>query len=62
MSDKLEALLKATRKARMSAEEEEEQRQSFAYGNTNIENSLVTRETIKEAAESLRRPSKNYAR
>ena len=55
MSDKLEALLKATRKARMSAEEEEEQRQSFAYGNTNIENSLVTRETIKEAAESLRK-------
>lgn len=38
----------------MSGEEKEEQRRSFAYGNTHIENPLITRETINNEAESLK--------
>lgn len=37
----------------MTKEERERQRRSFAYGNTNIENSRVTKETVEIAAKSL---------
>jgi hypothetical protein len=39
----------------MSAREFEEQRRSFAYGNTKIENERITREMIDERAEELKR-------
>ena len=38
----------------MSPVELEEQRRSFAYGNTSIENEHVTREVVDKAAEDLR--------
>jgi hypothetical protein len=38
----------------MTADEKEEQRRSFAYGNTNIENPLITRETVDKQAEQLK--------
>jgi RNA-splicing ligase RtcB len=49
----LDELIEATRKIAMTPEQAEEQRRSFAYGNTAIENALITREMIDEAAERL---------
>ena len=50
----LARLIDQARKHRMTPEEEEAQIQSFAYGNTHLENDSITREDIREAAESLR--------
>ena len=40
---------------KMTPKQKEEQRRSFAFGNANIENEFVTKETINEAAEKLAR-------
>jgi len=37
----------------MTPEEREKQRQSFAYGNSNIENERITRDSISEASKKL---------
>lgn len=37
----------------MTEEQKEEQRRSFAFGNTNIENARITRRTVDEAASEL---------
>lgn len=50
----LERLIKKAKTASVTADEREEQRRSFAYGNTHIENARITRKTIDEAAERLR--------
>jgi hypothetical protein len=55
---KLENLIAASRNVIPTPQEEEEQRRSFAYGNTTIENSRITRETVDQEAEDLRRHSK----
>ena len=54
MNDKLKALLYAARAVKMSGADKEEQRRSFAYGNTKIENDRITRETINRQAEALK--------
>jgi hypothetical protein len=54
MSTSLEKLIDAARKKEFAPEEREAQRRSFAYGNTNIENSRITRQTIDEQAEVLK--------
>lgn len=54
MNDKLKALLDAARTVQMSSADKEEQRRSFAYGNTKIENDRITRETINRQAEALK--------
>lgn len=54
MDDKLKALLDAARTVQMSSADKEEQRRSFAYGNTKIENDRITRETINRQAEALK--------
>ena len=54
MSDTLKALLEKAKTVRMTPEQKEEQRRSFAYGNTKIENSRITREIIDEEAELLK--------
>ena len=59
MSTELENLIEWARKVRMSPEEKEEQRRSFAYGNTNIENSRITRAMIDEEAEKLAQANKD---
>jgi hypothetical protein len=48
MADKLEELVERTRKITMNAEQLREQRRSFAYGNTHIENERITREMVAE--------------
>jgi hypothetical protein len=55
MSDDLDELLEAAKKVEMSAAQWEEQRRSFAYGNTKIENPRITRQTIDEEADLLKR-------
>jgi hypothetical protein len=54
MPRELEELLEWAKKVAMTAHEKEEQRRSFAYGNTNIENPLITRETVDKQAEQLK--------
>lgn len=49
----LEELIAAAKNTVPSPEEKEEQRRSFAYGNTNIENPRITRETVDREAEAL---------
>lgn len=49
----LDALLEKARKTRMSPDEAEEQRRSFAYGNTHIENADITRDMIDAAADEI---------
>lgn len=53
MSANLEFLLEQAKKVKMTPAQQEEQRRSFAYGNTKIENDLITREMIDEAADRL---------
>ena len=53
MSGDLEKLLEAAKKKALTPSEQEAQRRSFAYGNTNIENSRITRQMIDEEAEAL---------
>ena len=58
MTKDLELLIERARTVMMTPEQEEEQRRSFAYGNTHIENPLITRATIDEAAEKLKRAAR----
>lgn len=53
MTENLEFLLEQAKKVKMTPAQQEEQRRSFAYGNTKIENDLITREMIDEAADRL---------
>jgi hypothetical protein len=53
MSNRLDKLLEVARTVQMTSEEREEQRRSFAYGNTKIENDRITKVTIERAAEAL---------
>ena len=48
-------LLEKSKGVEMSPSELEEQRRSFAYGNTNIENERVTRAVIDEQADKLKK-------
>jgi len=50
----LQQLLDAAKNIEFTPEQKEEQRRSFAFGNTNIENPRVTREMVNEEAEALK--------
>lgn len=49
----LEQLIEAARTANPTAEQREEQRRSFVYGNTHLENELIIRQMIDREAEAL---------
>ncbi|WP_413988794.1 hypothetical protein ACMDCR_22660 [Labrys okinawensis] len=53
MTHALQALLEAAKRAKPTAAQREEQRRSFAYGNTHFENKLITREMVDRQAEKL---------
>ena len=53
MTTNLQDLLEAAKKISLTTEEKEQQRRSFAYGNTAIENPRITREMIDRAANEL---------
>lgn len=55
MTEKMNELLERAKTVKTSPEQKEEQRRSFAYGNTNIENSRITRETVDQEAEELKK-------
>lgn len=49
MTDALETLITKARRVTMTEEQMREQRLSFVYGNTHIENDRITREMVIEA-------------
>jgi hypothetical protein len=53
MTKNLEELIISARKITMTKDQLRRQRQSFAYGNTHIENERITREMIAEADEKI---------
>lgn len=53
MTEELQALIEAAKKIESTPEQREEQRRSFAYGNTHFENRRITREMINEQADKL---------
>lgn len=53
MTNELAKVLEAARQRPMSADEQERQRRSFAYGNAHIENALVTKAMVDEAARKI---------
>jgi hypothetical protein len=53
MSKELTQLIEKGRAVKMTAEDREQQRRSFAYGNTALENPLITREMVDAEAEAL---------
>jgi hypothetical protein len=57
-NDKIEELVTRTRKIAMSSGQLREQRRSFAFGNTNIENDRITREMVAEADRKIEAESK----
>jgi hypothetical protein len=56
---KLQELLDAARDVVLTQEDKEEQRRSFAYGNTTIENPRITREMVDQEADLLGPPTVN---
>ncbi len=56
MTKHLQDLLDAAKKFVLTSEDKEQQRRSFAYGNTVIENPRITREMIDRAADEVGRP------
>jgi hypothetical protein len=55
MTDALKKLIEAARTAEQTSAQKEQQRRSFAYGNTHFENDRITREMIDREAERLAR-------
>lgn len=53
MNVKLAALVELAKAVPFTEDDKEAQRRSFAYGNTKIENDLVTREMVDCEAEHL---------
>ena len=56
MNKSLSQLIEMSRAVKVSADQQEEQRRSFAFGNTAFENRRITREMVDKEAEKL--PSK----
>jgi hypothetical protein len=53
MGDELKNLIEVAKRIAPTPEHREEQRRSFAYGNTAFENERITREMIDRQAEKL---------
>ncbi|MBR1286476.1 hypothetical protein JQ597_30920 [Bradyrhizobium sp. AUGA SZCCT0177] len=51
MTDGLKELLEAAKTAKPTPEQREQQRRSFVYGNTRLENEMITREMVDREAE-----------
>ncbi len=54
MPEELKQLIEKARSVKMTAEDRERQRRSFAYGNTALENPLITREMVDAEADALK--------
>ncbi len=62
MSTKLQELLEQAKNTVPTPQEKEEQRRSFAYGNTKIENPRITREMVDQAADALNKAKAGASR
>jgi hypothetical protein len=58
MADELKQLIEKARSVKMTPEDRERQRRSFAYGNTAFENPLITREMVDAEADALKAEEK----
>jgi hypothetical protein len=58
MPEELKQLIEKARAVKMTAEDRERQRRSFAYGNTSFENPLITREMVDAEADALKAEEK----
>jgi hypothetical protein len=58
MTHALKTLIEAAQTLKQTEQEREQQRRSFAYGNTKFENELITREMINDQAEKLQSKNK----
>jgi len=54
MSSEFARVIEQAKSVTMSATDREEQRESFVYGNTHIENAGITRDLVHEIAETMR--------
>ncbi len=61
MPEHLERLLEEARRIQMSEDQRREQRISFAYGNTHIENSNITRQMVADADDKISREERSSA-
>lgn len=55
--DELKQLIERAKSETASPAQQEEQRRSFAFGNTNFENDTITRALVDEVADSMRNGS-----
>lgn len=62
MTDALQELIAKAKKIQMDDHQMREQRLSFVYGNTHIENDLITREMVAAADERVSREEELAAR
>ena len=58
MTDELNSLIRAAKSLEQSKSAVEEQRRSFAYGNTKFENDRITREMIDSQADLMKTESR----
>jgi hypothetical protein len=58
MTEALEILIAKAQRVEMTDAQMREQRLSFVYGNTHIENDRITREMVAEADEKVTREEK----
>lgn len=61
MTKELQKLLVLARNVKMTPKERDEQRVSFAYGNSKIENNDITRRMVEDAAAKLKAKAKKHA-
>lgn len=54
-------LMERARSVKMTPEDYEAQRRSFAYGNANIENAAVTRDLIDQVADEIPLDTSSFA-
>lgn len=59
MNEPLKKLLEAAKKVQPTQSDMEQQRRSFAYGNTHFENELITREMVDRIADEMAVKQKN---
>ena len=55
MTRELQQLLHLAKNVKMTPQQREQQRQSFAYGNAHIENPRVTKQTVARQAAQLKK-------
>jgi len=61
VTDRLQQLLDEAKKTVQTPQDKEDQRRSFADGNTKIENPRITREMVDRAAEALDKAAANFS-